>query len=234
MPEIPQELTLFISIGMIAVLLAVLEVLMMAFGISAGDSDADMDSDFSSMPEIPEEFNLLTPEEMSTVEAPADDRRHFLRPEKTGLRKFLSLIGIGNGPLVIALATMSSMIAAYGFIIQGLLWTVMGVMLPQYIVLVAILVPALRSTGVVTEWLSRLVPSLESYAIPSQTYNGRRGKITYGTARRGQPVPVRWTDSYGNTHTTIAEPLRDVDAIPQDSLVLLVKTRENQPRIIAI
>lgn len=231
------ELRPFSIIAGITLVLALFEILLMVLGLSgAGEAEgADIGIDAEGM-EIgfkPADLDLFTADEIGGLDLPHDERREFLRPKPSRARAFLSSIGIGNGPLLVALSCMSACVSALGFALQAAFDGIFGFMLPGMLALVIVLIPGLRMAGGMTRWLSRLIPGFESQAISAKTYNGRHGVVMTGTARAGFPAQVRWYDLYGTMHNTMAEPLRETDVIPEGTQVLLVRTKQMQPRIIA-
>lgn len=232
-----DDLWVFSAIAGVTVVLAVFEVLLLVLGLSslgeadggiAGDTGAgglDVDGD------IPE-LGMLSPAQMSLLDINRDDRAEYLKPRKTGMRRFLSQIGLGNGPLVGGLACMAAGVSSLGFALQFASEGLTGRPLPGTIALLIVLYPGLRIAGGLTKWMARLMPGIESQAISGNAFNGRRGVITSGTARAGMPVQVRWYDLYGTMHHTMAEPFIDGAEIAERKEVLLLRTKNGDARII--
>lgn len=232
------NLKLFIMIAWLPVLLLALEIVLFFLGMSSSfESEADLpdmgEGGFDVEPAA-EDFALLNEQDIAALDIPMDDRREFLRPKPKGVRKILHFAGFGSTPVTVTIALASAMVAGLGFSLQLAANMLTGETLSAGLALAIVLIPGLWVGGVLSHWVGRHIPSLETTAINASAYNGRRGVVVYGPAKRGEPVPVRWTDSYGTTHTTQAEPLRDDDVIEEDAPVLLLRTRERQARIIAI
>ena len=231
------ELRPFSIIAGITLVLALFEVLLMVLGLSSGDdgegADFDLDAEGMESGIQPADLDLFSADEIASLDLPRDERAEMLRPRPSRRRAILSSIGIGNGPLLVALSCMSACVSALGFALQAALDSLLGFMLPGVVALLIVLIPGLRMAGGMTRWLSRLIPTFESQAISAKTYNGRHGVVVTGTARAGYPAQVRWYDLYGTMHNIMAEPFRETDAIPEGTKVLLVRTRQMQPRIVA-
>ncbi len=223
--------------GFILVLLAV-EIALLLIGTSSaveldagpGDAGAMMHDAAGAV-----EGAGLSPAEMATLDVSRADTTVPLVPARpSAMRRIMRLIGIGNGPLLVSLTGMAAGVAAVGYFGQLVLVGVTGAMLPGGVALALAVVPGLLLGGRLSALIGRLVPAFESHGISGQVYHGRRGLVVIGTARRGEPVQVRWRDTYGTTHSLMAEPLRDGDAIGEGTEVLIVKTRARQPRIVAL
>jgi Protein of unknown function (DUF1449) len=176
----------------------------------------------------------LSPDEIALLDLDPRDAPVAAPAGPSVMRRALRLAGIGNGPLLVSLTGIAAGVAATGYLGQLLLQSATGAMLPGMVALALALVPGLLLGGRLSALMARLVPAFESHAISGQVYHGRRGHVVIGTARRGEPAQVRWRDSYGTTHSLMAEPLRDLEAIDAGTEVLVVKTRDRQPRIVAL
>ncbi|WP_313350901.1 OB-fold-containig protein [Paracoccus sp. (in: a-proteobacteria)] len=228
--------------GFIVVLLIV-EVILVMVGLSsnieidgAGDG-MDAGPAFDNGPDLmsaASEGDVLTVHELAMLELPPErlPRMTQRRPSLAG--RLLRLCGIGKGPLLVSLTCIAAGISASGYFLQLVSESLTGSMFAPATAVAIALVPGLLLGGYLASVAARLVPSFESHAISGQTYNGRRGHVVIGDARRGDPAQVRWRDMYGTVHSLMAEPLRDDEVIPAGSEVLIVKTRERQPRIVSI
>jgi hypothetical protein len=228
--------------GFIVVLLIV-EVGLMLVGLSSNietdgaadglDAGPDVDGSFGHESAI-YDAEVLTPDEIARLDVPLSRPQPYPRPTPSvGLRLVRSL-GFGRSPLLVWLTSMAAGIAACGFALQLTLQAMSGFMLSGNTALLAVVVPGLLLGGRIAALMSRLIPSFESHAISGETYNGRFGQVVIGVATRGEPAQVRWRDMYGTTHSLMAEPLRDNDSIAAGTDVLIVKTRDRQPRIVSL
>lgn len=226
--------------GFIVVLLIV-EIALMMVGLSSNievdgaaeglDAAPDLDGGLHALDALPE-AGALTEAELATLDLPPDLQVQPYRTSRAA--RLLRLAGIGQGPLLVSLTCIAAGISSCGYFLQLTLQAATGAMLPASLALAIALVPGLLLGGRLAAFASRLIPSFESHAISGQTYNGRRGHVVIGEARRGEPAQVRWRDMYGTTHSLMAEPLRDGDTIAANTEVLIIKTKSRQPRIISI
>ena len=229
--------------GFIVVLLLV-EIALMLVGLSSNievdsegagaglDAASGVDSELNLMGDLPE-TGILTADEIAALDLPPQKQQMPAhRPSVT--RRLLRSFGIGRNPLLVSLTGFAAGIAACGYALQLILHTSTGAMLSGSVAMIIVLVPGLFLGGRITAFVARLIPAFESHGISGQTYNGRRGHVVIGNARRGEPAQVRWRDMYGTTHSLMAEPLRDEDMIVAGTEVLIVKTRDRQPRIVSL
>ena len=231
-----------VLVGFLVVLLIV-EIGLMLVGLSsnietdgAGDGlDAAPDLDGSFYPDSAiYEADVLTVEEIATLDLPSIRSQPGPRPPTSLGRRMSQLFGFGRSPLLFWLTSMAAGIAACGYLIQLTLQAMTGAMLSGSVALLAVIVPGLILGGRIAAFVSHLIPSFESHGISGQTYNGRSGQVVVGVARRGEPAQVRWRDMYGTIHSLMAEPFRDDDTIEAGTEVLIVKTRDRQPRIVSL
>lgn len=217
----------------------VVEVVLMMVGLSSNievDAPGDsLDASFDTSPELiaaTVETGTLTTQELALLDLPEGTRAAMGRPAP--MLRLLRFAGIGTGPLLVSLTCIAAGLSATGFALQLLTEGVTGRMFPPAIAVALALVPGLFLGGRLAALAARLVPSFESHAISARAYNGRRGHVVIGDARRGDAAQVRWRDMHGTTHSLMAEPLRDGEVIPAGTEVLIVKTRERQPRIVPL
>ena len=228
--------------GFIVVLLVV-EIGLMLVGLSSNvetggavdgpDPDLDLDDAFTHASTI-HYAKGLTADEIATLDLPPIRPQPGLWPLPRVGRRLLHLSCFGRAPALVWLTAMAAGIAACGYGLQFAMQAMTGAMLSGNIALLAVFVPGLLLGGRMTAFVARLIPSFESHAISAQTYNGRSGHVVVGVSRRGEPAQVRWRDMYGTTHSLMAEPLRDDDVIAAGAEVLIVKTKDRQPRIVSL
>jgi hypothetical protein len=229
--------------GFIVVLLLV-EIALMLVGLSSNvevdgegtgdglDAASGVDSELDLLGDLPE-IEILTADEIATLDLPPRKQQMPYQPPAVTTR-LLRLFGIGRNPLLVSLTGFAAGIAACGYSLQLILQALTGAMLSGRVAMIISLVPGLLLGGRLAALVARLIPAFESHGISGQTYNGRRGHVVIGDARRGEPAQVRWRDLYGTTHSLMAEPLRDEDMIAAGTEVLIVKTRDRQPRIVSL
>jgi len=141
---------------------------------------------------------------------------------------------LGEVPFAIWLAGFLTAFGLVGYTLQGVLNGVLGAPLPALFASLIAFVPALAISARFARFIGKIMPKLETTAISSRSYGGRRGVITVGTARRGNPAQARLTDGYGNTHYTMVEPMNDDDAFPQGTEIATIRLSDGSLRAIRI
>lgn len=123
----------------------------MVLGLSGGDdgegADFDLDAEGMESGIQPADLDLFSADEIASLDLPRDERAEMLRPRPSRRRAILSGIGIGNGPLLVALSCMSACVSALGFALQAALDSLLGFMLPGVVALLIVLIPGLRMAG---------------------------------------------------------------------------------------
>jgi len=146
----------------------------------------------------------------------------------------LAALGLGDVPAVLWLAILCGTIAAQGFFAQILLVNLTGGMLPALPAVLLTLPGAVWLTRAAARLIGRMIPQSESYATSARSFNRRRGTVTVGTARAGIPAEVRYSDGFGSLHYILCEPLDRTDTISAGTPVVILRTRDGQPRIVAL
>lgn len=146
----------------------------------------------------------------------------------------LAALGLGHVPVVLWLAILCGTIAAQGFFLQILLANLIGGMLPALPALLVTLPAAFWLTRRAARLIGAIIPQSETYATSARSFNRRRGTVTIGTARAGSPAEVRYSDGFGTLHYVLCEPLDRTDSIPAGTPVVILRTRDGQPRIVAL
>ncbi|ABD54712.1 OB-fold-containig protein [Jannaschia sp. CCS1] len=137
----------------------------------------------------------------------------------------LGWMGLGKMPTLIWLACLFMAFGVAGMALQGAASALLGGPIPALLAAVPCGLTAVWFTGRFGALFARLIPRSESQSVSSRQLGRRKGIVTQGTARRGVPAEVRVTDRYGNTHHLRAEPLKDTDALPQGTEVLVLRHR---------
>lgn len=231
----------FVVLAGFILILLVFELLLMLVGLSS-----TLEFDNAEFGGVSDGFALeaaqmteinLSADELAMLDQPLAPHSNEILPVRTGpnlARKVVALLGLGQGPLLIWMTAMAAGVSGLGLFVQAVLHNLMGSMMPASLAMGAVLLPGLLLGRAISGWVNRLVPAFESHAISGQSYHGRRGIVVIGCARRGDPAQVRWQDLYGTTHNLMAEPLRDGDMLDAGTEVLIVKTRDRQPRLVAL
>lgn len=223
----------FLFSGLLVVGLMLLEVAFMMVGFNTqigGTPDIDLDADLGAGPDI--DIGADSGIDLSDIEMAHDIEASTGKGGVPGT--VVDMLGMRNLPLTVWLALFSASFAAIGLAGQMFLDTVLGFMLPGALAAAAVVVPAIWLTRKLSAITARLLPRETTTAISERSYGRRRGTVTVGVSRRGSPAQVRFTDTYGNLHHLMAEPLDDKDAIPEGSDVLIIRIRNGELRLVKV
>ncbi|WP_330629246.1 DUF1449 family protein (plasmid) [Thioclava litoralis] len=235
-------LTPFLIAAGLVVALLLLEVVMLLTGLSttgdSGDLALDMEADADliglSAPEIAAELDLPT-EVAVQIEGAFDGHSPAAleaTPSAGGI--MTDMLGLNKLPLTIWLTLFCALFAGLGLAVQTGLWQIVGQAMPRLLAVPVIAVPALALTRGLSSVIAHLLPRDETSAISERSLGRRRGVVTVGEARRGSPAQVRVTDSFGNTHYAMLEPLSESDVIAQGTEVLVLKLPGGDLRLVPI
>ncbi|MCD8522799.1 MAG: YqiJ family protein [Saccharospirillaceae bacterium] len=141
-----------------------------------------------------------------------------------GLSRFLAWLRIGQVPVLIILVLLLMFFGLSGVLLQSLLMSAFGFMLPALVAVVPALAIALPLTRLLTGLLGKVLLKDETEAVSSASFIGQVATITLGEARQGSPAEARFRDHFGTTHYLMVEP--DTDEIYRaGENVLLVQQR---------
>jgi len=218
----PFAISLGLVIGMV-----LLELVLMLAGVSilGGDNDVSIDAEPGLDAEvgIDPEFGLdAEPGFEAEIEGAVESGGAF------------AWLGLGDAPFAIWFAGLLTAFGLLGYALQGVLNATISAPLSPLIASLATLPFALAVTARFARFIGRMIPKFESTAISTRSYGGRRGVITVGTARRGNPAQARIKDGYGNTHYTMVEPLKDDDSFPQGTEIATVRLSDGSLRAISL
>ena len=137
----------------------------------------------------------------------------------------LAWLGLGKAPLVLWMAALFLGFGLSGLILQNIMLSIFGWMLPALIAVPLAAIPGLAFTRRFAGVFARLLPKMETTAVSRTRLARRMGVVTQGTAARGRPAEVKVTDFHGNTHYIRAEPLQDDQQIDRGTEVLIMRHR---------
>jgi hypothetical protein len=168
----------------------------------------------------------------SDAEAPVD---FDVEPAADGASGgMLDMIGLRSLPLTVWLALCAAIFAGIGLSGQTLIHAIFGAMLSAGLASALAIVPTLGSMRAISRMAGRWLPRETSAAISERSYGRRLGVVTVGTAKRGNPAQIRFTDLHGNMHFAMAEPARDEDEIPEGAEVFITRTRDGALRLVRV
>lgn len=214
--------------------LLLLEMIFMLIGISTelgGETPGGIEP--GSSPEMDIEFASDFDPEIGTGVPEAEAGPH--KPAAASSQgDIFDILGMRGMPLTVWLAFFAASFAALGLSFQAILHAISGMMLHPWAAAALLLYPAIRMTRGLARFTARLLPRETTSAISERSYGRRIGKVTVGTARRGAPAQVGFTDGHGNLHYTMAEPMDDAEAIPEGTDVLIMRTRNGDFRLVRV
>lgn len=146
----------------------------------------------------------------------------------------LTWLGVGRVPLLVAIVILLGLFGLLGLKLQGLAQLLRGAPLSAWIAAPAALAAALPLTRVAAGVIGRLLPSVETSAMPRDALLGRRGVITIGRAAAGSPAQARVRDPLGATHHVMVEPEHADAAFAEGAEVLLTRREGETFRAVAV
>lgn len=138
----------------------------------------------------------------------------------------VSLLGLGQVPLLVWLATLLACFALLGLAIQDFVTGVFGAPFPLGAASGAGLMAALPANAGLTRLIGRVWPRAETTAVPVDSLVGRRARIAVGTATQGNPARAVTHDRHGQLHNVMVEPHDPAEAFPEGTEVLLVRLEQ--------
>jgi len=146
--------------------------------------------------------------------------------------EILGWLYIGKVPFLVVLITLLTSFGILGLIMQSIVQSLFGLVLPSLLAAPVALFGALPLSRSLTAGIARIMPRDETEAVSADSFIGRVAVIITGTARHGYAAQARLNDQYGQTHYVMVEPDSAEEALPSGSEVLLIK--KNGTRFIAI
>ncbi|AWF79440.1 hypothetical protein BTJ40_00560 [Microbulbifer sp. A4B17] len=139
-----------------------------------------------------------------------------------GLTKLLGWLRFGEVPALILLVTFLVSFGVTGLLLQMLVESILGYLVPGGLLAVAVFFLALPQVRFVGNILRRFAVGDESEAVERNSFVGRIAIITIGKAEAGSPAEARFSDEYGTTHYVMVEPDKS-EVFNQGDKVLLVE-----------
>ncbi|AMX01282.1 YqiJ family protein [Microbulbifer thermotolerans] len=147
------------------------------------------------------------------------------------LTRFLGWLRFGEVPALILLVAFLVGFGITGLTIQLLVESVVGFLLPGWLLAVPVFLLALPQVRFVGNLLRRFAVGDETESVGRSSFVGRVAVITIGEAAAGSPAEARFSDEFGTTHYVMVEPDGD-ETFTQGEKVLLVEERGANFRVI--
>lgn len=224
-PVVPFTLAL----GLLAGLLLI-EIAALLMGGTLMGKDADLGPEID--PGLDADIALPAPADIAQMDLGGLDAGDIdLGPAAASTAPGLaSVLGMGRVPFLIWLSAVLAGFGLSGYLIQSLADRLLGAPLPALLAVVPAGALGLGFAKIYGRALARLIPGTESSVRSKAMLSRKRGVVSQGTARAGQPAEVRVTDAQGNLHYIRAEPLDRADAIAQGREVLVLRVLQGPAR----
>ncbi|WP_299472117.1 YqiJ family protein [uncultured Roseibium sp.] len=146
--------------------------------------------------------------------------------------QILGWLCFGRVPALIILVIFLTGFGLAGYVLQSLVQSVTGFLLPGILASAGAFAGALPFTRVTALGLSKVMPKDESDAVSRQTFVGKPAVIVQGNAKAGLPAQARLKDASGQSHYLLVEPDVDGEELEQGTDIIIV--RQKGPHFTAI
>lgn len=148
-------------------------------------------------------------------------------PDTGSMGRISGVLGwlyVGKVPFLVVLILLLMSFGMGGLLLQSLVRSVTGGLLPSWIASGGALALAVPMTRRGARLMSKLIPRDETEAVSEDSFVGRVAVLTLGNARPGYPAQARLTDSHGQAHYVMVEP-DGQEALTAGSEVLIVRKK---------
>ncbi|WP_029065767.1 YqiJ family protein [Labrenzia sp. DG1229] len=146
--------------------------------------------------------------------------------------QILGWLCFGRVPALIILVIFLTGFGLVGYVLQSLVQSVTGYLLPGILASAGAFAGALPFTRVTALGLSKVMPKDESDAVSRQTFVGKPAVIVQGHAKEGLPAQARLSDPTGQSHYVLVEPDVEGEVLEQGTNIIIV--RQQGPHFTAI
>ena len=137
--------------------------------------------------------------------------------------ELLTWLRLKEVPVIAVLIAFLTSFSVTGFILQQVLFSFLGFMLPALIAAAITLFLCLPGVRIFAGILGKIMPKDETEAVGKDSFIGRKATITLGIASEGEPAEGRLKDKFGQTHYVMIEPDISGEAFRKGDGVLLVR-----------
>lgn len=218
----------FLAAAFAVLLVGGVEIVSLLTGFSASslvdDALPDLDAAPDVDPGIDVDADLGGAAEIDA--APGADAGADSGAAAAGLPDFAAVLGwlnFGRVPFLANLVLFCAAFALAGYGIQAAAALLSGGLLPAAIAALCALPPSVLAARGIGRLLSRLVPALETDAVPISSLAGSTAVVTVGVARPGFPAEAKARDARGHVHYVRVEPYAGGASLPAGAEVLLVE-----------
>lgn len=136
--------------------------------------------------------------------------------------RFMGWLHFGKVPVLILFAVFLVSFGIAGYVLQGTLWAVSGLLLPAWIAAPLVLPVTLPCMRIFGGALARVLPKDETESVSHSGLVGRMATIVLGTARQGSPAQAKVRDQHGQMHYVMLEPDEANESFSAGESVLLI------------
>ncbi|WP_305986373.1 YqiJ family protein [Roseibium sp. MMSF_3544] len=146
--------------------------------------------------------------------------------------QILGWLCFGKVPALIILVILLTGFGLVGYVLQSLVQSVSGFLLPGIVASAVAFAGALPFTRVTALGVSKIMPKDESDAVSRRSFVGKPARVVQGHAKKGLPAQARLTDPTGQSHYVLVEPDVEGEVLEQGAEVIIV--RQQGPHFTAI
>ena len=148
------------------------------------------------------------------------------------LSRLLGWLRVGKVPVLILLVIFLTGFGLIGLGIQSLTNNISGHLWPAYIASIPAVILALPIVRVFGGAISFIIPKDETEAVSQESFIGRIGSITLGSAKAGSPAEAKVRDEFGNSHYIMVEPDNVNEEFDSATPILIVKKEGHLYKVI--
>ncbi|XPV67844.1 MAG: YqiJ family protein [Halarcobacter sp.] len=137
------------------------------------------------------------------------------------LTKFFGWIRLKEVPIMMLLVIFLTSFALIGLLIQAVLYSFLGILWLQYIVLIPTFICSIISLRIFGGIVAKILPKDETSSISKNELIGHIAIITLGKAKKGSPAEAKVRDQSGQVHYFMIEPENENDVFLQGEKVLI-------------
>ena len=137
--------------------------------------------------------------------------------------RVLGWLCFGRVPALIIFVLFLTGFGLAGYIVQSLVQSTTGWLLPGAVASGIAFAGALPFTRTTALGLSKIMPRDESDAVSRATFVGRPALVVQGNARKGLPAQARLRDPTGQSHYLQVEPDIDGEVLEQGTEIIIVR-----------
>lgn len=204
---------------MLLAAIALIELIGMAFGLGVSGLVDEALPDFDLNADVDADADLIEPGTSLDVDGPVDPGG----PSAGPFYQLLAWLCVGKVPILILLASFLMGFGITGLILQNASLSLLGAMLPAWLIAIPSFLAALPVTRQLGLLLARVMPKERTDAVSRESFVGRAATIIRGTAKIDAPAEAKLKDAFGYTHYVLVVPAEADSVLVEGASVLLVE-----------